>query len=72
MSDGISRRSRIAVYRMVAAMRLHLFLVLACVAGMSAVSKYALTAPVYSRVHASEICWDPDVEFPVPCDDDDD
>ena len=24
------------------------------------------------RVHAAGICWEPDVEFPVPCDDDDD
>ena len=57
---------------MVAAMRVHLSLVLACLVGMSVVSKYALTVPVNSRVHASEICWDPDVEFPVPCDDDND
>lgn len=25
-----------------------------------------------ARVHEASICWDPDVEFPVPCDDDDD
>jgi hypothetical protein len=24
------------------------------------------------QVHDPGICWDPDVEFPVPCDDDDD
>jgi hypothetical protein len=24
------------------------------------------------RVHDAGLCWEPDVEFPVPCDDDDD
>jgi len=28
-------------------------------------------APIDARVHDRGICWDPDVEFPVPCDDDD-
>ena len=25
-----------------------------------------------ATVHGPETCWDPDVEFPVPCNDDDD
>ena len=25
-----------------------------------------------ATVHEPETCWDPDVEFPVPCDDDGD
>ncbi|WP_290982816.1 hypothetical protein [Hyphomicrobium sp.] len=25
-----------------------------------------------ARVHSGDVCWDPDVEFPVPCDDDED
>jgi hypothetical protein len=28
--------------------------------------------PVDGRVHDGGVCWDPDVEFPVPCDDDGD
>lgn len=28
--------------------------------------------PVDRRIHESGICWEPDIEFPVPCDDDDD
>lgn len=27
---------------------------------------------VVQQVHPSGICWEPDVEFPVPCDDDED
>ncbi|CAA2140340.1 hypothetical protein HYPP_01890 [Hyphomicrobium sp. ghe19] len=51
-------------------MRLRLLLILAGFAGISVASAHTLTIPVDSRVHAAEICWDPDVEFPVPCDDD--
>jgi hypothetical protein len=27
---------------------------------------------IEGRVQNNDVCWDPDVEFPVPCDDDDD
>ncbi len=27
---------------------------------------------IESRVHDGGMCWDPDVEYPVDCDDDDD
>jgi hypothetical protein len=33
---------------------------------------FAFHPTVAARVHGSDMCWDPDVEFPIPCDDDDD
>ncbi|HVZ05204.1 hypothetical protein [Hyphomicrobium sp.] len=48
--------------------------VLACVFALqvSAVAAAELRMTIYKSVHESGICWDPDVEFPVACDDDDD
>ena len=54
-------------------MRLRLCLILATFVGLSEVSAAAhpvLPAPV-SRIHEGGVCSDPDVEFPVPCDEDD-
>ncbi|HET6388266.1 hypothetical protein [Hyphomicrobium sp.] len=54
-------------------MRLVLCLIVASVAGAAAVSAAAhplLPTPV-SRIHDGGMCWDPDIEFPVPCDEDD-
>jgi hypothetical protein len=28
-------------------------------------------APLGARVQESEMCWEPDIEYPVPCEDDD-
>jgi len=56
-----------------AVMRLVLCLIVASVAGAAAVSAAAhplLPTPV-SRIHDGGMCWDPDIEFPVPCDEDD-
>jgi hypothetical protein len=25
-----------------------------------------------AQIHDGVVCWDPDIEFPVPCDEDDD
>lgn len=48
--------------------------VLACVLilQVSAVAAADYRTTIDRNVHDSGICWDPDVEFPVPCDDDDD
>ena len=50
---------------------------IAVAAGISMLSVSAAMAAdlrtvVPQQVHDPGICWDPDVEFPVPCDDDDD
>jgi hypothetical protein len=29
-------------------------------------------APARATVQESQSCWEPDIEYPVPCDDDDD
>jgi len=29
-------------------------------------------APVHARVQEAQSCWEPDIEYPVPCDDDED
>lgn len=31
----------------------------------------ALSAQAKARVQLKMLCWEPDIEFPVPCDDDD-
>lgn len=47
-------------------------LAFACFVHASAVMATDLNPTIDQQVQASGICWDPDVEFPVPCDDDDD
>jgi hypothetical protein len=47
-------------------------LVFAFVVQVWAVMAADLRTVVPQQVHDPGICWDPDVEFPVPCDDDDD
>jgi hypothetical protein len=47
-------------------------LAFACIVHASAVMATDLRPTVGQQVHDSGICWDPDVEFPAPCDDDDD
>ena len=32
----------------------------------------AISAPAKARVQLKMLCWEPDIEFPVPCDDDED
>ncbi|WP_187290873.1 hypothetical protein [Hyphomicrobium denitrificans] len=46
-------------------------LAFACIVHASAVTATDLRPTIDQQVHDSGICWDPDVEFPVPCDDDD-
>jgi hypothetical protein len=31
----------------------------------------AISAQAKARVQLQMLCWEPDIEFPVPCDDDD-
>jgi hypothetical protein len=47
-------------------------LAFAFIVQVSAVMAADVRTTVDWSVHDSAICWDPDVEFPVPCDDDDD
>ena len=49
-------------------------LVLACAIFITASVATAteMKRAVAQQVHPSGICWEPDVEFPVPCDDDED
>jgi hypothetical protein len=66
---------RAAVFRFQGASRIvrQLFVILAVLMALSAATNsYAAAPRVEERVHAGEVCWDPDVEFPVPCDDDED
>jgi hypothetical protein len=53
-------------------MRLRLLMALVVFAAMPGAMAHGRHVPVDSRVHDRGICWEPDVEFPVPCDDDDD
>jgi hypothetical protein len=39
---------------------------------VSEVAAMDVRQTIAEQVHDSGICWDPDVEFPVPCDDDED
>jgi hypothetical protein len=49
-------------------------LVLACAIFITASVATAteMKRAVAQQVHPSGICWEPDVEFPVPCDDEED
>lgn len=53
-------------------MGIRLLATLALFAAVPGAVAHETRPPVDARVHAVAICWDPDVEFPVPCDDDDD
>ena len=53
-------------------MGLRLIVSFAILAAVSAAPAHDRRPQVEGVVHAGSICWDPDVEFPVPCDDDDD
>jgi hypothetical protein len=53
-------------------MELRLFLILAVVAMTPAAIARDIRPRIDSRVHDGGMCWDPDIEYPVPCDDDDD
>ena len=46
-------------------MRLSWLLIVAVIAAA------AISAPAKGRVQLKMLCWEPDIEFPVPCDDDD-
>jgi hypothetical protein len=39
---------------------------------VSAVTAADMRQTIVRQIQEPGICWDPDVEFPVPCDDDDD
>lgn len=45
---------------------------LAITALAAVVLSVALTPPARATVQDDEFCWDPDVEWPVPCDSDED
>jgi hypothetical protein len=47
-------------------------LLLAALIEMSASTAIAAKTLINQRVQEPTVCWVPDVEFPVPCDDDDD
>jgi hypothetical protein len=47
-------------------------LAVAFVLQISAVAAKDLRTTIGQHVQDPGICWDPDVEFPVPCDDEDD
>jgi hypothetical protein len=53
-------------------MGLRLFMMLAVWASVPVAIAHDGHPRAVGVVHSSDICWDPDVEFPVPCDDDDD
>lgn len=53
-------------------MALRLIILIAVLAAVPAAVAHDRRPQVDGVVHAGSICWDPDVEFPVPCDDDDD
>ncbi len=53
-------------------MRTRLLLVLIAFAVVPGAMAHGTRLPVDARVHERGMCWEPDVEFPVPCDDDDD
>jgi hypothetical protein len=46
--------------------------VVAFLVQVSAVMALDIRTTVDLRVNEAGVCWEPDVEFPVPCDDDDD
>jgi hypothetical protein len=46
------------------------FVVLAVLAALSAPLAHASRPRIVGTVHDGTVCWDPDVEFPVPCDED--
>jgi hypothetical protein len=37
-----------------------------------AIAVVAISAQAKARVQLKMLCWEPDIEFPVPCDDDND
>jgi hypothetical protein len=49
-------------------MRLSLLLVTAAVAGTTLL----MAQQAQARIQPEIVCWEPDIEFPVACDDDDD
>ncbi len=53
-------------------MGIRLIAVLAALAATSAALAHDKAPRADSRVHDGGMCWDPDVEYPVDCDDDDD
>jgi hypothetical protein len=53
-------------------MGLRVLVIIAVWAAMPAAVAHSSRPRVDATVHDGTICWDPDVEFPVPCDDDDD
>jgi hypothetical protein len=53
-------------------MRMRLFIVSAVLAASPAAVAQDKRPSVEAVVHSGGICWDPDIEFPVPCDDDGD
>jgi hypothetical protein len=54
------------------AMGIRLLAILALFTGIHGALAHDTRPRVDARVHDGGVCWDPDVEFPVPCDDDDD
>lgn len=53
-------------------MAMRLFVLLTVLALVPAAIAHGNGPRTEGAVHSGNICWDPDVEFPVPCDDDDD
>jgi hypothetical protein len=72
LSSGHDDPGRCFRLRGVDGMARRLFVILAVLVGTSGAVAYGAQPGVNARVHSGEVCWDPDVEFPVPCDDDDD
>ncbi len=53
-------------------MRLRLLIVLAVFATVPVATAHDIGPRIDARIHDGGMCWDPDVEYPVPCDEDDD
>jgi hypothetical protein len=54
------------------AMGIRLLAILAVFSGIPGAMAHDTLPRIDARVHDGGMCWDPDVEFPVPCDNDDD
>jgi hypothetical protein len=58
--------------RGVPAMGIRLIVLLAVLTAVPAAKAQDGGPRIDSRVHDAGICWDPDIEYPIACDDDDD
>lgn len=51
---------------------LRIVLAFACIVHISGAVAAQKKRTLAQQVQPSGICWEPDIEFPVPCDEDDD